>query len=146
MITCLHERGNPQASLIFFRRLPSVWLVQTLQILRCLCSVSKLAGQGVSVVEHLLQFFFKRLEAQGSDNNQVGISLKRSRITVFSLLNTIKGLLCLVSCTWFYKWIFCGSVYCTVVACICGVNLVASLPKLVFFFYSRWTGIFSNVK
>uniref|UniRef100_A0A1J3FJ16 Sister chromatid cohesion protein n=1 Tax=Noccaea caerulescens TaxID=107243 RepID=A0A1J3FJ16_NOCCA len=38
---------------------------------RCLCSVSKLAGQGVSVVEHLLQFFFKRLEAQGSDNNQI---------------------------------------------------------------------------
>ncbi|ESQ41527.1 hypothetical protein EUTSA_v10012417mg [Eutrema salsugineum] len=38
---------------------------------RCLCSVSKLAGKGVSVVEHLLQFFFKRLEAQGSDNNQI---------------------------------------------------------------------------
>ncbi|CAH2072676.1 unnamed protein product [Thlaspi arvense] len=40
---------------------------------RCLCSVSKLAGNGASVVEHLLQFFFKRLEAQpsGSDSNQI---------------------------------------------------------------------------
>ncbi|CAN7035053.1 unnamed protein product [Brassica oleracea var. botrytis] len=38
---------------------------------RCLCSVSKLSGKGVSVVEHLLQFFLKRLEAQGSDNNQI---------------------------------------------------------------------------
>jgi cohesin loading factor subunit SCC2 len=38
---------------------------------RCLCSVSKLAGKGVSIVEHLLQFFFKRLEAQGSDNTQI---------------------------------------------------------------------------
>ncbi|CAA7031303.1 unnamed protein product [Microthlaspi erraticum] len=43
--------------------------------IRCLCSVSKLAGQGVSVVEYLLQFFFKRLEAQGSDNNQIARSL-----------------------------------------------------------------------
>ena len=43
----------------------------TLQIRRCLCSVSKLSGKGVSVVEHLLQFFLKRLEAQGPDNNQV---------------------------------------------------------------------------
>ncbi|CAC01753.1 putative protein [Arabidopsis thaliana] len=33
--------------------------------------VSKLAGKGVSIVEHLLQFFFKRLEAQGSDNTQI---------------------------------------------------------------------------
>nr|VDC85382.1 unnamed protein product [Brassica rapa] len=38
---------------------------------RCLCSVSKLMGKGVSVVEHLLQFFFKRLESQGADNNQI---------------------------------------------------------------------------
>ncbi|KAL1205894.1 Sister chromatid cohesion protein SCC2 [Cardamine amara subsp. amara] len=38
---------------------------------RCLCSVSKLAGKGVSIVEHLLQFFFKRLEAQGTDNKQI---------------------------------------------------------------------------
>ncbi|XP_019084191.1 PREDICTED: nipped-B-like protein [Camelina sativa] len=38
---------------------------------RCLCSVSKLAGKGVSIVEHLLQFFFKRLEGQGSDNTQI---------------------------------------------------------------------------
>ncbi|CAH8386778.1 unnamed protein product [Eruca vesicaria subsp. sativa] len=38
---------------------------------RCLCSVSKLVGKGVSVVEHLLQFFFKRLESQGADNNQI---------------------------------------------------------------------------
>lgn len=43
----------------------------TLQIRRCLCSVSKLSGKGVNVVEHLLQFFLKRLETQGSDNNQV---------------------------------------------------------------------------
>ncbi|CAN8236312.1 unnamed protein product [Cochlearia groenlandica] len=38
---------------------------------RCLCSVSKLAGKGVSTVKHLLQFFLNRLEAQGSDNNQI---------------------------------------------------------------------------
>ncbi|KAL0728050.1 hypothetical protein Bca4012_024143 [Brassica carinata] len=38
---------------------------------RCLCSVSKLMGKGVSVVEHLLQFFFKRLESQAADNNQI---------------------------------------------------------------------------
>ncbi|KAF8090173.1 hypothetical protein N665_0483s0012 [Sinapis alba] len=39
--------------------------------IRCLCSVSKLMGKGVSVVEHLLQFFFKRLESQGDDNNRI---------------------------------------------------------------------------
>ncbi|KAJ4912098.1 PHD finger family protein [Raphanus sativus] len=38
---------------------------------RCLCSVSKLMGKGVSVVEHLLQFFFKRLESQVAVNNQI---------------------------------------------------------------------------
>lgn len=39
---------------------------------RCLCSVSKVAGKGASVIEYLIQVFFKRLGAIGVDNKQVG--------------------------------------------------------------------------
>jgi len=39
---------------------------------RCLCSLSKVAAKGASVVEYLIQVFFKRLDAQGIDNKQVG--------------------------------------------------------------------------
>ena len=56
---------------LFFKDTTFYLISATLQIRRCLCSVSKLSGKGVSVVEHLLQFFLKRLEAHGSDNNQV---------------------------------------------------------------------------
>lgn len=38
---------------------------------RCLCSVSKMAGKGAAVVEHLIQVFFKRLDTQAVDNKQV---------------------------------------------------------------------------
>lgn len=39
---------------------------------RCLCALSKVAGKGATVVEHLIQVFFKLLEAQAVDNKQVG--------------------------------------------------------------------------
>lgn len=38
---------------------------------RCLCSVSKVAGKGSSVVEYLIQVFFKHLDSQGFENKQV---------------------------------------------------------------------------
>ncbi|RVW30416.1 Sister chromatid cohesion protein SCC2 [Vitis vinifera] len=37
---------------------------------KCLCSVSKVAGKGASVIEYLIQVFFKRLGAIGVDNKQ----------------------------------------------------------------------------
>ncbi|KAF3444847.1 hypothetical protein FNV43_RR14540 [Rhamnella rubrinervis] len=44
--------------------------------IKCLCSVSKVAGKGATVVEYLIQVFFKRLDAQAVDNKQqVGRSL-----------------------------------------------------------------------
>ncbi|KAK9272285.1 hypothetical protein L1049_002656 [Liquidambar formosana] len=44
--------------------------------IKCLCSVSKIAGKGASVVEYLIQVFFKRLESLGVDNKQqIGRSL-----------------------------------------------------------------------
>lgn len=39
---------------------------------RCLCAVSKVAGKGATVVEYLIQLFFKRLDVQAVDNKQVG--------------------------------------------------------------------------
>lgn len=39
---------------------------------RCLCSVGKVAGKGATVIEYLIQVFFKRLDAQAIDNKQVG--------------------------------------------------------------------------
>ncbi|KAG9439816.1 hypothetical protein H6P81_019981 [Aristolochia fimbriata] len=38
--------------------------------IRCLCSLSKIAGKGSSVVENLIQVFFKHLDSLGIDNNQ----------------------------------------------------------------------------
>ncbi|KAI4346656.1 hypothetical protein L6164_007534 [Bauhinia variegata] len=44
--------------------------------IKCLCSVSKMAGKGAAVIEHLIQVFSKRLDAQAVDNKQqVGRSL-----------------------------------------------------------------------
>lgn len=44
--------------------------------IRCLCSLTKVAGKGASVVECLIQVFFKRLDALAVDNKQqVGRSL-----------------------------------------------------------------------
>ncbi|XP_038880414.1 sister chromatid cohesion protein SCC2 isoform X2 [Benincasa hispida] len=44
--------------------------------IKCLCSLSKIAGKGAWVVEYLIQMFFKRLDSQGVDNKQlVGRSL-----------------------------------------------------------------------
>ncbi|XP_058080840.1 sister chromatid cohesion protein SCC2 isoform X2 [Magnolia sinica] len=44
--------------------------------IRCLCSLSKIAGKGATLVEYLIQVFFKRLESLGADNKQqVGRSL-----------------------------------------------------------------------
>ncbi|XP_057993435.1 sister chromatid cohesion protein SCC2-like isoform X2 [Hevea brasiliensis] len=38
---------------------------------RCLCSLSGVAGKGAAVVEYLIQVFFKRLDALGTDNKQL---------------------------------------------------------------------------
>ncbi|KAG8384631.1 hypothetical protein BUALT_Bualt04G0138000 [Buddleja alternifolia] len=44
--------------------------------IKCLCSAGKVAGKGASVVEYLIQLFYKRLDALGFDNKQqVGRSL-----------------------------------------------------------------------
>ncbi|KAL8471705.1 hypothetical protein ACS0TY_029084 [Phlomoides rotata] len=44
--------------------------------IKCLCSAGKVSGRGASVVEYLIQLFFKRLDALGFDNKQqVGRSL-----------------------------------------------------------------------
>ncbi|XP_015879861.3 sister chromatid cohesion protein SCC2 [Ziziphus jujuba] len=44
--------------------------------IKCLCAVSKVAGKGATVVEYLIQLFFKRLDVQAVDNKQqVGRSL-----------------------------------------------------------------------
>ncbi|KAJ4960537.1 hypothetical protein NE237_020447 [Protea cynaroides] len=44
--------------------------------IKCLCSLTKVAGKGASVVEYLIQVFLKRLDALGIDNKQqVGRSL-----------------------------------------------------------------------
>ncbi|KAM3238424.1 sister chromatid cohesion protein SCC2 isoform X2 [Capsicum annuum] len=44
--------------------------------IKCLCSVSKVAGKGSAIIEHLIQLFFKRLDALGfSNKQQVGRSL-----------------------------------------------------------------------
>lgn len=40
---------------------------------RCLCAVSKVAGKGATVVEYLIQVFYKRLDAEEVDNQQVGL-------------------------------------------------------------------------
>ncbi|TKY50194.1 Nipped-B protein [Spatholobus suberectus] len=39
--------------------------------IKCLCSVSKMAGKGAAVVEQLIQFFFKCLDTQAVDNKQI---------------------------------------------------------------------------
>uniref|UniRef100_A0A6N2N2B1 Sister chromatid cohesion protein n=1 Tax=Salix viminalis TaxID=40686 RepID=A0A6N2N2B1_SALVM len=39
--------------------------------IKCLCSLSIVAAKGASVVEYLIQVFFKRLDAQGIDNKQL---------------------------------------------------------------------------
>ncbi|XP_057447706.1 sister chromatid cohesion protein SCC2 isoform X2 [Lotus japonicus] len=44
--------------------------------IKCLCSVSKMAGKGAAVVEHLIQVFFKYLDKEAVDSKQlVGRSL-----------------------------------------------------------------------
>ncbi|KAF5735591.1 nipped-B-like protein isoform X3 [Tripterygium wilfordii] len=39
--------------------------------IKCLCSVSKVAGKGSTIIEYLIQVFFKRLDAPGTDNKQL---------------------------------------------------------------------------
>ncbi|PIA63024.1 hypothetical protein AQUCO_00200800v1, partial [Aquilegia coerulea] len=39
--------------------------------IKCLCSLSKVAGKGATVVEHLIQLFLKRLQSLGLDNKQL---------------------------------------------------------------------------
>eukprot|EP00257_Ricinus_communis_P019908 XP_015579021.1 sister chromatid cohesion protein SCC2 [Ricinus communis] len=39
--------------------------------IKCLCSLGRVAGKGAGVVEYLIQVFFKRLDAQGTDNKQL---------------------------------------------------------------------------
>ncbi|KAG2715540.1 hypothetical protein I3760_03G083100 [Carya illinoinensis] len=44
--------------------------------IKCLCSLGKVAGKAASVIEYLIQVFFKRLDTQPADNKQqVGRSL-----------------------------------------------------------------------
>ncbi|CAN1848073.1 Sister chromatid cohesion protein SCC2 [Linum perenne] len=39
--------------------------------IKCLCTLSRVAGKGASVVEFLIQLFFKRLDAQAFENKQL---------------------------------------------------------------------------
>ncbi|KAF9624141.1 hypothetical protein IFM89_008079 [Coptis chinensis] len=44
--------------------------------IKCLCSLCKVAGKGATIVEHLVEYFLKRLDALGFDNKQlIGRSL-----------------------------------------------------------------------
>lgn len=43
--------------------------------IKCLCSLSKIGGKGARLIQFLIQFFIKRLDALGVDNKQVGRSL-----------------------------------------------------------------------
>lgn len=40
--------------------------------------MSRVAGKGAAIVEYLIQVFFKRLDALGTDNKQVGSSISFS--------------------------------------------------------------------
>ncbi|KAJ4826096.1 Sister chromatid cohesion protein 2, partial [Turnera subulata] len=39
--------------------------------IKCLCSLSRVRGEGATVVEYLIHVFFKRLDAQGTGNKQL---------------------------------------------------------------------------
>ncbi|KAJ9173210.1 hypothetical protein P3X46_016372 [Hevea brasiliensis] len=39
--------------------------------IKCLCSLSRVAGKGAAIVEYLIQVFFKRLDALGTENKQL---------------------------------------------------------------------------
>ncbi|EXB38089.1 Nipped-B-like protein [Morus notabilis] len=58
----------------------------------CLCAVSKVAGKGGTVVEHLIQVFFKLLDAQAVDNKQQ-VSIGRSLFCLGSLIRYGNSLL-----------------------------------------------------
>lgn len=52
-----------------------IWMSSIANIVshpRCLCSVGKVAGKGATIIEYLIQVFFKRLDSQPVDNKQVG--------------------------------------------------------------------------
>lgn len=54
--------------------------------------MSKVAGKGSSVVEYLVQVFFKQLDSQGVANKQVGCYIFFDGIDVLQLAYFIKKL------------------------------------------------------
>lgn len=48
--------------------------------------MSKVAGKGATVVEYLIQVFFKRLDAQAVDNKQVSCYLLETRKVLTTLI------------------------------------------------------------
>ncbi|KAJ8530616.1 hypothetical protein K7X08_023497 [Anisodus acutangulus] len=61
--------------------------------IKCLCSVSKVAGKGSTIVEHLIQLFFKRLDALGFSNKQNFQQVGRSLFCLGLLIRYSSSLL-----------------------------------------------------
>ncbi|XP_060189126.1 sister chromatid cohesion protein SCC2 isoform X1 [Lycium barbarum] len=62
--------------------------------IKCLCSVSKVAGKGSTIIEHLIQLFFKRLDALGFSNKQNFQQVGRSLFCLGLLIRYSSSLLC----------------------------------------------------
>ncbi|KAK4733728.1 hypothetical protein R3W88_007989 [Solanum pinnatisectum] len=61
--------------------------------IKCLCSVSNVAGRGSTIVEHLIQLFFKRLDALGFSNKQHFQQVGRSLFCLGLLIRYSSSLL-----------------------------------------------------
>ncbi|XP_016476522.2 sister chromatid cohesion protein SCC2 isoform X1 [Nicotiana tabacum] len=61
--------------------------------IKCLCSVSKVAGKGSTIIEHLIQLFFKRLDALGFSNKQNFQQVGRSLFCLGLLIRYSSSLL-----------------------------------------------------
>ncbi|KAJ8557203.1 hypothetical protein K7X08_002828 [Anisodus acutangulus] len=61
--------------------------------IKCLCSVSKVSGKGSTIVEHLIQLFFKRLDALGFSNKQNFQQVGRSLFCLGLLIRYSSSLL-----------------------------------------------------
>lgn len=75
---------------------------------RCLCSLNKLAGKGASLVEYLIQVFFKRLDGLGIENKQVIEICRLFDLIIFELLFWTVDFSCnshYVSASFMHTWL-----------------------------------------
>lgn len=61
--------------------------------IKCLCSVGRVAGKGSTIVEHLIQLFFRRLDALGFSNKQNFQQVGRSLFCLGLLIRYSSSLL-----------------------------------------------------